>query len=249
MPDYSFINRHDHFARYGDAFTIVSPGNMHTFVSSPELIRQITSRREHFPKYTETYGILTQFGDNVLTSEGHTWRVHRKVTAPSFNERNAALVFRESIRQTLGMLSYWEHRLAQPEPQAEDAARHASSSSSPSTTTTTTTRTLRTVEGDTMRLALNIIGYAGFGLRLPWPHEELPDDIDPVSAKYASVDPPPGFHFSFTDAMAVLLENVLMLLLVPRWLLGMSPSAQLHLLSFRCPSPFCVCVCMCVHYR
>ena len=173
----------------------MSPGAVQLFAASAEVIHQITARREHFPKYTKVYGILNQFGHNVLTSEGHSWRVQRKVTAASFNERNAALVFRESIRQTLGMLDYWAEK------------RGIGSN-------------MRTLEHDTMRWALNIIGYVGFGLRLPWPNEKMPENADPMSAKYGSVDPPPGYHFSFVEAMGTLLDNVMALLLVPQWLLG-----------------------------
>lgn len=177
-------------------------------MANAEAINQIAMRRDHFPKQTEVYQILTQFGQNVLTVERGAWRIHRRATAPSFNERNAALVFREAARQSLGMLRFWEHQRA-----------------------ATASPTLYSVEHDAMRLSLNIISYIGFGLRLPWPNEKnTPQELDPISAKYGSVDAPPGFRFSFVDSMAILVHNILALLLVPKWLLRMS----LFLPSFPC---------------
>lgn len=178
---------------------LVSPGSTFLYVARADVISQITSRREHFPKHTDTYSILNQFGDNVLTSEGAMWRMHRKVTAASFNEKNAALVWRESINQSMGLVSWWTR---------EGRERD--------------TGTMWSVEHDTMRLALNIIGYVGFGLSLPWPHEKQHEDADAMSKKYGSLEPPPGYNFSFVEAMATLLENVLVLLLTPGWILRKS---------------------------
>jgi cytochrome P450 len=192
--DFSWKWRHDHFAKFGDSFILVHPFGLHMITAEASAISAITTRRDHFPKHTAQYDILVQFGNNVLTSEGALWRHQRKVTAASFNERNAALVFQESIRQSLGLIRFWE----------ETKGKGA---------------TLHTAEHDTMRLALNIIGYVGFGLKLPWPQEKMPEDADPMSAKYGSVEPPKGYKMSFVNAMATLLENVLTLLLVPSWLL------------------------------
>lgn len=87
---------------------------------------------------------------------------------------------------------------------------------------------LRTLDHDTMRLALNIIGYVGFGLRLLWPGQALPPGSDPRLVKYASLDAPPGHKMSFVDTMASLMDNILLLLLLltPKWLLRVLPSAR-----------------------
>lgn len=203
--DYSWVFRHDDFARHGDVFLFVSPGGIIMFVANAEAINQITQRREHFPKHIDIYQILNQFGRNVLTVEGAAWRAHRRATAASFNERNAALVFRESVHQSLGLLRFWDDKRARSE--------------SP---------TLFTAQEDVMRFALNIISYVGFGLRLPWPNEKAPDDLDPVSAKYGAAKPPPGFRSCFVEAVGTLLENIMTLLLVPRWLIGTYEPPALH---------------------
>jgi cytochrome P450 len=194
IPDFSFHTGMKYFSKYGDVVCIACPSNLMFFTANAESIHQITTRREHFPKPTDRYAILNQFGRNVITTEAAEWRMHRKATATSFNEKNSALVFRESIRQAQGMLDHW-----------------------------TKGETLVTLEHDTMRFALNIIGYVGFGLKLPWPHEENKGGFHP---KYGSIKPPPGFTYSFVDTMAQLLDNVLMLLLVPNWLLKLAPSKR-----------------------
>jgi cytochrome P450 len=42
--------------------------------------------RNRFCKLVEGYKLLDVYGRNVLTTEGEEWRVHRKITAPSFTE-------------------------------------------------------------------------------------------------------------------------------------------------------------------
>jgi cytochrome P450 len=192
--DWSFRRLHEPFARLGEAFFVVSPFMCILYTDNAEVIRQVAQRREHFPKYTESYKILAQFGESVLTTEGAQWRFHRKVTSASFNERNAALVFAVAAHQAQGMLEQWEAGRA----------------------------TIATVEHDTMRLALNIIGYVGFGLRLLWPGQKLPPGTDPRLYKYTSLEPVDGHSMSFVDTIAALLENILMLLMVPPWLLSRS---------------------------
>ncbi len=129
------------------------------------------------------------FGENVVTTEGAVWRMHRKVTSASFSEKNAALVFKVAIRQAQGMVEYWHRR--------------------------ETMNKITTLEEDTMSLALNIIGYVGFGLRLLWPGQTLPADADPRLAKYASLDVPAGHSLNFRDTIANVLDYLMVLLVMP----------------------------------
>ncbi|EMR62178.1 putative cytochrome p450 protein [Eutypa lata UCREL1] len=175
--------------RLGDTFILVTPFHMLLHTANAEAIYQFTSRREAFPKPLETYKILSMFGENVVTTEGAVWRMHRKVTSASFNEKNAALVFKVAIEQAQGMVDYWLQR--------EPADK------------------ITTVEHDTMGLTLNIIGYVGFGLRLLWPGQALPADADPRLAKYASLDVPPGHSLNFKESIAGVLEYLVVLLATP----------------------------------
>ncbi|KYK60677.1 hypothetical protein DCS_01815 [Drechmeria coniospora] len=199
LPDMSYRTGFRMFRRHGEAFLVVSPQSLLLHVANAELIKHMATHREQFPKWTASYSILRQFGENIVTCEGQTWRTHRKVTSPTFNERNSALVFREAIIQTQGMIRTWV------------------GPSGP------TKETLRTLEKDTMRLALNIIGYVGFGMRLLWPGQTLPPTADPGLLKYGSLDAPAGHSLSFVDTMSSVMENLLLLLVLPHWLLGILP--------------------------
>ncbi|GKT60491.1 cytochrome P450 [Colletotrichum tofieldiae] len=199
VPNWAFNKLHKPFARIGETFMVVSPFQILILTDSAEAIHQITQQREKFPKLVETYAILKQFGDNVLTTEGAVWRMHRKVTSATFNEKNAALVFAESIKQAQSMTQKW----LGPDGKSR--------------------QTVETLDHDTMRLALNIISYVGFGMRLLWPGQALPEGTDPKLTKYSSLEASPGHTMSFADAIAEMLEHILVLLLVPHKILKMLP--------------------------
>jgi len=198
LPDWEYQKLQEPWQRLGDTFLTVSPGSKLIWTSDADLIRQVTSRREDFPKPLESYEILGLFGTNVVTTEGALWRLHRKATSASFNEKNAAHTFRETINQTQGMVRQWE---AQEHEKGGDA-------------------TIRTIELDTMTWALNIISYVGFGLRLLWPGQETPKDVDPRMRKYGERQPPPGHSMTFAGSIATVLHYLVVLLILPRWLLG-----------------------------
>lgn len=183
----------------GEAFIVVSPGMLVLYTASAEAIHQVTSKREAFPKPTDLYKLLSMYGENVVTTEGAEWRAHRKVTSTSFNEKNAALVFHETITQTDGLLKQW----LGPEGKGNT--------------------TIKTVEDDTMTLMLHIIGYAGFGLKLLWSGQSLPAGTDPKLAKYSLLEPPPGYTLNFKDALAGMLHHIISLVILPRWLMRILP--------------------------
>ncbi|KAK1760547.1 cytochrome P450 [Echria macrotheca] len=183
-----------------ESVIIVAPDDVMLYTESAEVISQVTARKEAFPKDIARYGLLTFFGQNVVSTEAAVWRMHRRVTAPSFNEKNAAHTFAEALKQTRGMLNYlfnWELE------------------------TKDSTGTIRTLEHDTMVWALNIIGYVGFGLRLIFPGEKLPDD--PKLAKYGSLEAPPGYDLPFAQSLGTLLERIVAILLIPGWALKTLP--------------------------
>ncbi|KAK4042705.1 cytochrome P450 [Parachaetomium inaequale] len=203
FPEWFYSTGQTHFDRLGtETFLVVSPGDICLYTQNAEVIHQMTQRREAFPKDIAKYGILEMFGKNVLTTEGALWRLHRKVTSASFNEKNAAHTFAEAIVQTRGMLNMWF---------GPDGAR------------TGMTKTVRSLEHDTMTWALNIIGYVGFGLRLLWPGQTLPKDIDPKLAKYGSLDPPPGHSLTFAESVEMTLERIVSILMFNDWLLRILP--------------------------
>lgn len=160
-----------------------------------EAITQICAKREAFPKPLENYALLEIFGKNLVTTEGNTWKAHRKITSPSFNEKSNALVFGESANQAQQMLKHWTG----PEGKGNF--------------------TLETVAADTMRTALHIISRVGFGVSLLWPGEE-PENTDPAAGSFSSSELRNGHTMSFADALGTLLESILMVGFIPTWLLS-----------------------------
>ncbi|KAI0473899.1 cytochrome P450 [Xylariaceae sp. FL0804] len=218
-PDWQYKQLHGPFARNGEAFLVATPTGLNLLTDSAEVIAQITARREAFPKPTEHYEILSMFGRNVVTTEGQVWRMHRRVTSASFNEKNSALVFRVAVEQAQGMLETWLRRGRRDgdgggSDNDKDSAGDSSSSGSGS---------ISSLEDDTMTLALNIIAYVGFGLRLLWPGQTLPPDTDPKMVKYASLSVPPGHTFNFKDSIAGTLKHLLVLLMTPSVVLNNLP--------------------------
>lgn len=149
----------------------------------------------------------------MLSSEGAEWRMHRKGVSASFNERNAASIFRESIGQTLGMVEYWLGG-------GDEVTGRGSSSG---IRKKMASGRIDTLEHDTMTLALNIIAQIGFGLRLLWPQQQMPADADAHSRKYGARDPPAGHSMTFADSLAAVLEKILLCLLIPPSLLKILP--------------------------
>jgi hypothetical protein len=131
-------------ARYGDAFTIVTPVENQVFVADAKACDDILTRRKDFIKKPAVYAPLDIFGRSVTSAEGETWQRHRKITTPPFSERNSSLVWSESVRQAREMLQVWL------------------SNGSEGTTGTV---------DDTSLLALHVLTGDGFGMSYPFDSE------------------------------------------------------------------------------
>lgn len=172
----------------------ISPKKILIWVATPSIINQIGQKRDLFPKPLDSYKILDIYGKSLVSLEGAEWKKHRKITSPSFTEKNNALVFHEAIAQTQAMLRKW---MDQKE-----------------------TKTITTVPADAMRVALHIISMVGFGVRLLWPGEAIKEE-DQIAGttNYGSSEAPPGHTMSFAHALESLLENLVWILLFPAWVL------------------------------
>ncbi|KAK1820087.1 hypothetical protein LTR12_005528 [Friedmanniomyces endolithicus] len=170
-----------------DVFLLVAPGANTLYVADPEAISQITTRRNDFPKPIWMYASVDIYGKSVVSTEGANWRHHRKITSPPFTEKNNHLVWQESVHQANSMVASMV---------SADVERSGS---------------VWDVAAQAMRLSLHVISKAGFGVRLPWPHEEVETKI------------PEGHTLSYKDALSSLLENIIVVMLTPTWLLGRSP--------------------------
>jgi cytochrome P450 len=184
-----------------DVFIVASASKLTAFVADAEVNTQITTRRNDFPKPLEMYSRLDIYGKNLVSTEGSDWRMHRKLVAPSFGERNNQLVFTETLHNTQSLLRLWNDTNGLP------------------------SRTVQDPASDTMRWALYIISGAGFNIRVKWPHEE---DSSEESVSTQSIDMgsqvPPGHVMSYREALSELLHNIMWTQMGPpeylsKWLL------------------------------
>jgi len=137
--------RHAPFAKMGtDTFLTVAPGGIILYTADADVIAQITTRWTDFPKPTHLYGSINIYGKNILSSEGAAWRHHRRLTSPSFGEKNNQLVWKETLEQSQAMLESWVG------PSGGG-------------------KTIDRIDGDTMQLSMNVISRAGLSQKLEWP--------------------------------------------------------------------------------
>ena len=144
------------------------------------------------------YTRLDIYGKNVVTTEGNHWRTHRKVTNPSFSEKNNELVFYETLHHAKSMLRLWTG----PNGRGD--------------------LTVKEPGADAMRFALYVISRAGFDVRVLWPHEDskssnLTNDSD---STLFGAKPPPGHKMAYRDALGTLLGNIILTQVLPPHLLG-----------------------------
>ncbi|KIW93477.1 uncharacterized protein Z519_06082 [Cladophialophora bantiana CBS 173.52] len=107
---WTFYQRYSVHAKYGEAFTIVSPGTNEIYLADPAATEDIMRRRNDFIKDPAMYGMLNIYGPNLDTVNGKVWDRHRKITVPPFNEQNSALVWRETAEQADQMLKVWSEK-------------------------------------------------------------------------------------------------------------------------------------------
>lgn len=181
------------FQRMGtDSFLAVAPGGTILYTCDPDVIAQITTRRNDFPKPTEIYEAVNIYGPNVVGTEGAVWRHHRKITSPPFTEKNNELVWNESMEQTEAMLAGWF------------------GSANPGL--------VEDVGSDTMRVTLHVISQAGFGKKMAWPAPQDGSSAQ-AEAEASSDEIPPGHRLSYKDALTEILDHLLWLIVMPRtWL-------------------------------
>lgn len=97
---------------------------------------ELLSRTKHFLKPPVIYENIEFYGPNVDTVNGETWQRHRRLTTPPFNEKNSALVWKESLSQAKDMIAKWEEKGVQNGTE---------------------------MSADAMKLALHVLSGAGFG--------------------------------------------------------------------------------------
>ncbi|KAL8687428.1 MAG: hypothetical protein Q9224_005156, partial [Gallowayella concinna] len=120
---WAFEDKYQLHNELGPLFTLVTPAGNEVIVADPEVAHAVLARRKDFVKPAVMY-------------EGDDWQRHRRLTAPSFNERTSSLVWDEAGRQAKEMLLSWSQK--GPRGTEETVA-------------------------DTATLALHVLTCAGFG--------------------------------------------------------------------------------------
>lgn len=182
------------------------------FVADAEVVTQITTRRNDFPKPLEMYTRLDLYGKNLVSTEGADWRMHRKLTAPSFGERNNELVFTETLHHTNALLRMWKPNENHNE-------------------------TLADPGNDVMSWALYIISGAGFDIRVTWPHDEGKSEVaksDGADNEFTGSRPPPGHTMNYREALSELLHNIMWTFMGPASVLSESRSS-ISSIDANCP--------------
>ena len=211
LPELPWRFRHEAFRRQGtDTLLTVSGGGFVMFVADADVISQITTRRNDFPKMVKAYTLLNIYGKNVVTTEGSAWRRHRKLTSPPFTEKNNQLVWTETLDQTQAMLDLWL---------GKDRKGN---------------RTVWSVMDDTLRLSLHLISRAGFGQKLAWPIDEEVSEVKSegqphrIKTQNMQTEIGEGHSMSYFNALHRLLTDIVLVVMLNHWVLRWSPSKAMR---------------------
>lgn len=105
--DWHFKEKARPHVEIGDAWAIVTPGQIWFNVADPDAIIDIFQRRTQFIRPVELYQMLNVFGHNAATVGWAEWKRQRKLIAAPFNERTNHLVWTESMGQANDMIQEW----------------------------------------------------------------------------------------------------------------------------------------------
>ncbi|MFG1675346.1 cytochrome P450 [Micromonospora sp. NPDC049282] len=100
-------------ARYGDAVELpLYPGHRLFIMSSPRHAEHVLARHQDNYLKAFTYrSMRAVLGTGLLSSEGETWRRHRRLLQPVFTRRNVAGFAPQIVDATRRMLDSWDrHR-------------------------------------------------------------------------------------------------------------------------------------------
>ncbi|EIN08440.1 cytochrome P450 [Punctularia strigosozonata HHB-11173 SS5] len=139
-------------ARFGwDVYSSVAllppKGQISLYIADADVVQEVTGSRARFPKPVWMYSSLSFFGRNIVASEFEEWKKYRKLSAPSFSERNNKLVWDETVRIMLDLFdNVWQDRNVIAVDHCVDI---------------------------TLPIALFVIGVAGFGRRVSWKDDQV----------------------------------------------------------------------------
>lgn len=104
-PDLQWGKLYAPFKRINsDTVLLCSPGQIVLHTCAADVIRQVISRKDDFPKPAKLYKIVDIFGPSVISTEGHEWKKHRRALSAVYTHRTYKLVWDESIHQFKSLL-------------------------------------------------------------------------------------------------------------------------------------------------
>ncbi|TGO34263.1 hypothetical protein BHYA_0205g00150 [Botrytis hyacinthi] len=126
-----------------DSIMMVSAGGNILWTCDPEVIMQVSTRRNDFVKPTEMLDMLNIYGPTITAAEGEEHRIFKKVASPSFNDKNFQAVWTGAIEQTEMMTQKW----------LDDSS-------------------ISDLNSDAAKLALNVISKVFFGKTITWTEDD-----------------------------------------------------------------------------
>ncbi|KAF9530340.1 cytochrome P450 [Crepidotus variabilis] len=192
--NWGFLEKHDIFAKHGQdvlSLTGIYPyPQVDILLADAGAVKEVTTCRARFPKPIEQYGVLGFFGGNIIVSEGNRWKKYRKISAPAFSDRNNKLVWEEAAQITEDMIEEIWHN---------GEIVHVNN-----------------FLEVTLPIALFVIGVAGFGKRMSWEDEEIPED----------------HSMTLKQALHVVTTDFIVRILLPNWALSLTRRFRLVRESF-----------------
>ncbi|KAF8816637.1 cytochrome P450 [Phlegmacium glaucopus] len=140
--------RHTFYKKYRNETVSLVPflvGEPTLYSSSLDVARQISGggTKNNFIKPPATHAAILRWGMSLVSSNGETWRKHRRIMGPAFNNRVYQMVWTETLR------TY--HEMIAAEGWADKKEIN-----------------VPIVQSLTFKLALLIIGKCGFGFSFNW---------------------------------------------------------------------------------
>ncbi|KAL2847388.1 cytochrome P450 [Aspergillus pseudodeflectus] len=188
--------------RYGGVYLYVTPGGISCNVTDADVVEQVCKARHSFVKPVKHLEAFEMYGTSVFTSEGPQWSYHHRYTAPAFNDKNNALVWRATMGQAREMLEYWESKYPGPGQLKPGLV-------------------LPDAREDMLELSLNVISDAGFGVKLPFKPSFTGAAGDSSDLFQDSSTPPTGYQFTFRGVMEYMNRSMLSVFfangVLPKW--------------------------------
>ncbi|KAI0739045.1 cytochrome P450 [Daedaleopsis nitida] len=178
---WTFYQKYEDYASAGTdvlASICIFPPSITFYVADPALAKEVVGARARFPKPAYAYELLNMYGSNIISAEGEEWKQQRKTTAPAFSEKNNRLVWDETINvlEDLFQNVWCDQEVIE----------------------------LDHVVDVTVKIALHVIGAAGFGRRMSW----IDDNVAP-----------PGHSLTFKEALHEVSYRLILHAIFPDWIL------------------------------